>query len=319
MARVGVVLLTMGEPETLDQVRPFLRQLLADPDLVRLPFPALQPLFALVVSGWRESGLRRKLGAIGSGSPLVSLTYQQKAQLKQALHGAGDFRVYAAMRYGQPSARDVVARMLADGVDRAVALPLYPQYCRATTGSSLHDLHRSLQEAEACIPVKELRSWPQHPGYLAALADQVARSLARVPGQKAHLLLSAHGVPQSFIDAGDPYLKEIELTAEALRRLFPDTPSSLAFQSRTGRGRWLGPETAAEALRLGQAGCQALVVVPLSFVSDNSETLYDLDISLRAVAAQAGIKTFLRVPALNDSPAFIAALKDMVLSSEAAA
>jgi len=319
MARVGVVLLTMGEPEFLDQVRPYLRQILADRDLVRLPIPAFQPLFALVASGWLGNGLRRRLSAIGGGSPLVRLTYQQRAQLKDALHGVGDFRVYAAMRYGQPSARDVVGRMMADGVERAVALPLYPQYCRATTGSSFHDLHRSLQEAQARIPVRELRSLPQHPGYLAALADQVSRSLALVPGQKAHLLFSAHGVPQSFIDAGDPYLTEIELTAEALRRLFPDTPSSLAFQSRTGRGRWLGPDTATEVVRLGRAAVEALVVVPLSFVSDHSETLYDLDISLRAVAAQAGIKTFLRVPALNDSPAFIAALKDMVLSSEAAA
>jgi len=318
MARVGVVLLTMGEPETLYQVRPYLRQLLADPDLVRLPLPALQPLFAMIVSRWREAGLRRKLRAIGNSSPVVHLAFHQKAQLKQALHGAGDFRVYAAMRYGRPSSRDVVDRMLADGVDRAVALPLYPHYCRATTGSSLHDLRRSLQEAEACIPVQELRSWPQHPGYLAALAEQVARSLTPVQGRKAHLLLSAQGVPQSFIADGDPYLREIELTAEALRRRFPDTPCSLAFQSRTGRGRWLGPETAAEALRLGRSGVEALVVVPLSFVSDNSETLYDLDISLRAVAAQAGIQAFRRVPALNDSPAFIAALKDMVLSSQAA-
>jgi ferrochelatase len=319
MARVGVVLLTMGEPESLDQVRPFLRQLLSDRDLVRLPIPALQPLFALVVSGWREHGLRRRLAAIGNGSPLVRLTYQLRVQLKEALHGEGEFRVYAVMRYGQPSAREVVGRMLADGVDRAVALPLYPQYCRATTGSSLHDLHRSLQEVEACIPVKELRSWPQHPGYLAAMADQIARSLARAQGKKAHLLFSAHGVPQSFIDAGDPYLKEIELTAEALRRLFPDTPSSLAFQSRTGRGRWLGPDATAETVRLGRAGIEALVVVPLSFVCDNSETLYDLDIALRAAATESGVKAFLRVPALNDSPAFVAALKDMVLSSVAAA
>jgi ferrochelatase len=319
MARVAVVLLTMGEPESLDQVRPYLRQLLADRDLVRLPIPALQPLFAKVVSGWREGGLRRRLAAIGGGSPLVSLTYEQRAQLKDALRDAGDFRVYAAMRYGQPSARDVVGRMLADGVERAVALPLYPHYCRATSGSSLHDLHRCLQEVEACIPVTELRSWPQHPGYIAALADLVARSLARVPGQKVHLLFSAHGVPQSFIDAGDPYLKEIESTASALRRIFPDVPSSLAFQSRTGRGRWLGPQAAAETARLGRTGVEALVVVPLSFVSDNSETLYDLDISLRAAAAQAGIKAFLRVPALNDSPAFIAALRDMALSTEAVA
>ncbi|MDD5627910.1 MAG: ferrochelatase [Elusimicrobia bacterium] len=315
MARVGVVLLTMGEPESLDQVRPFLRQLLADRDLVPFPVPSLQPLFAWAVSGLRQAGLRRRLAAIGGGSPLVRLTYQQRARLKEALHGAGDFRVYAAMRYGRPSARDAAARMTAEGVDQAVALPLYPQYCRATTGSSLHDLRRGLQEAEAGIPLKELRSWPQHPGYLAALAELTAGALAKAAGRRTHLLFSAHGVPQSFIDAGDPYLNEVRLTAEALGRLFPDTPSSLAFQSRTGRGRWLGPDTAEELARLGRVGVQAAVVVPLSFVCDNSETLYDLDIELRAAAEAAGIKAFLRVPALNDSPGFIAALKDLALSA----
>jgi len=140
-------------------------------------------------------------------------------------------------------------------------------------------------------------------------------------GATAALTLSESGHEVLVLEEG-PSVRDADRglgATEALRRLFPDTPSSLAFQSRTGRGRWLGPEIAAETLRLGRGGVEALVVAPLSFVSDNSETLYDLDIALRAVAARAGIKDFLRVPALNDSPAFIAALNDMVFSSEVAA
>jgi ferrochelatase len=317
MPRVGVALLTMGEPDNLDEVRPYLRELLSDPDLVRLPVPAVQPLFAMIVSGLYEGRLRRNLAAIGGGSPLKRWTELQRQALQQALSGSGDFRVYAAMRYGRPSAAEAVRRMIADSVERIVALPLYPQFCRATTGSSLHDLRRSLQRLEAGIPVTELRSWPDHPAYLEALEEQVARALTQTAGQKVHVLVSAHGVPRSFIDGGDPYLKEVELTAAALNGFFPNVSHSLAFQSRTGRGRWLGPDILAETERLGRSGVEALVVVPVSFVCDNSETLHELDIVVRRAAAVAGVKSFLRVPAFNDNPAFIAVLKDLILSTQA--
>ena len=316
--RVGVLLLSMGEPESPAQVRPFLRELLADPDLVRLPVPPLQPLFAWAVSGLRGGRLRRRLAELGGGSPLVRLTGLQAAALQASLGDAGYFRVYAAMRYGPPRAREAARRMRADRVARAVALPLYPQYCGATTGSSLKDLRDSLREEGAAFPVLEVRSWPEHPGYVAALADLVARTLDRAPGRRAHLLFSAHAVPLSYIASGDPYQSEVERTVAAVRRVFPDLPHSLSYQGRAGRGRWLGPDTAAATVRLGRAGVKALVVVPVSFVSDHSETLHELDIVLRRIAQEAGIRTFLRVPALNDSPAFIAALKDLVLSAEAA-
>ncbi|MBI5240952.1 MAG: ferrochelatase [Elusimicrobia bacterium] len=316
-AKVGVVLLSLGEPESLDGVRRYLRELLCDPDLVHFPVPALQPLFAWAVSVCRCGRFRRRLAAMGGGSPLVRLTYEQKSALKEALQGSGSRHLYAAMRYGEPSTREAVRRMRADGVARLVALPLYPQYCAATTGSSLKALKAAMQEEGLDIPVKEVRSWPDHHGYIAAMAEQVFRTLSRAPGGKAHLLFCAHGVPEDFIKAGDPYQGEVERTAAALRKIFPDLPCSLAYQSRTGRGAWLGPDAEDEVRRLARAGTAAVIVAPLSFVCDNSETLYDLDIALRRAAVEAGIKTFLRVPALNDSPAFIAALKELVLAAEA--
>ncbi len=314
MARIGVVLLTMGEPESLDQVRPYLRELLHDPALVRLPIAALQPIFSWIVSRLGQVRLSRRLSRIGGGSPLRRLTERQGMALEEALGPCGDFRVYTAMRYGFPSAGEAARRMRADKIEQAVALPLYPQYCRATTGSSLQDLRRCLQEAEVRIPLHEIPSWPEHPGYIAALAEQIARTLPPSPGVETHILFSAHNVPEAFLPAGDPYQKEIESTTQALHRLFPDLPYSLAFQSRTSRGRWLKPDIAEETARLGRAGVKTLVVVPVSFVSDHSETLYDLDIVLKRQALAAGIETFLRAPSLNDSPSFIAALKEMVLS-----
>lgn len=313
---VGVVLMSMGEPESPEQVRPFLRELLSDRDLVRFPVPALQGLFAWAVSVCRCGRFRRHLAEMGGGSPLVRLTGEQRDALKTALP---DRHVYAAMRYGKPSSRDAARRMRADGVGRIVALPLYPQYCAATTGSSLKALRAALKDEGLDVPVREVRSWPDHPGYIAAMADQVFRTLSRAPGGKAHLLFCAHGVPVEFIKEGDPYQKEVEATAAALRQVFPDLPWSLAYQSRTGRGEWLGPDASDEVRRLARSGAAVVMAVPLSFVCDNSETLYDLDIALRKTAAAAGIRTFLRVPALNESPAFIAALKDMVLSCEAEA
>ncbi|OGR15379.1 MAG: ferrochelatase [Deltaproteobacteria bacterium RIFOXYB2_FULL_66_7] len=316
---VGVVLMSMGEPESPEQVRPYLRQLLSDRDLVRFPVPALQGLFAWAVSVCRCGRFRRHLAEMGGGSPLVRLTYQQKAALREAMAGSGDRRFYVAMRYGEPSSRDAARRLRADGIGRVVALPLYPQYCAATTGSSLKALKAALHDEGFDVPVCEVRSWPDHPGYIAAMAEGVFRTLSRAPGGKAHLLFCAHGVPVDFIKEGDPYQKEVEATAAALRKVFPDLPWSLAYQSRTGRGEWLGPDAADEVRRLARSGIAAVMAVPLSFVSDNSETLYDLDIALRRTAVEAGIKSFLRVPAPNESPAFIAALKDMVLSCEAEA
>ena len=314
---VGVVLLSMGEAESLDQVRSYLRELLSDPDLIHFPVPALQPIFAWAVSTFRSGRLRRSLAAMGGGSPLVRLTYQQKAALKEALQDTGNHHFYVAMRYGEPSSREAARRMRADRVTEVVALPLYPQYCAATTGSSLKALKAAMKEEGLDIPVREVRSWPDHPGYIAALAEQVFRTMSRAPGGKAHLLCCAHGVPEDFIKAGDPYQAEVERTVAALRKVFPELPCSLAYQSRTGRGRWLGPDAAEEVARLARAGTTAFLAVPLSFVCDNSETLYDLDIALRQAAQDAGIKTFLRVPALNDAPAFIAALKDLVLEAAA--
>jgi len=315
----GVVLLSMGEPESLDAVRPYLRELLSDPDLVSLPVPFLRPAFAWGVSILGSGRLRRTLREMGGGSPLVRLTARQGQALEQALRKRGDFRVHWAMRYGAPSAQDAARRLQAEGAQSVVALPLYPQYCKATSGSSLKDLKERMREQGLRLPLREIRSWADHPGFVAALGELVARTLARAAGQKAHILFSAHSVPLSFIKAGDPYLADVERTVAAVSGVFPDIAHSLSFQSRGGRGEWLGPAIVDETERLARSGVEALVVVPVSFVCDHSETLHELDIELRRAAQAAGIRTFLRVPALNDSPLFIEALEDLVLRAEAAA
>lgn len=311
----GVVLLNMGGPDDLSAVRPFLARLFSDRTLIPLPAAFVtQPLFAWIVSGLRARKVRRYYEEIGGGSPIGRLTELQRAALEAALRETGgNFRVYVAMRYWYPLARQAVLEMKDDGVSRAIALPLYPQYFRATTGSSLGDLKDWMRWAGASFPVREVRSYPDHPGYIAALSGKIAETLSGAGTGRTHLLFSAHGVPRSFIDAGDPYQAEIGRTVAAVMRNFPGAAHSVSYQSRAGRAEWLGPDTVAEVGRLAREGVETLVVVPVSFVSDHIETLHELDIRLRDVALRAGIGNFLRVPALNDSPAFVGALKDIVL------
>ena len=313
----GVVLLNMGGPDSLSAVRPFLANLFSDRELIRLPAAFLtQPLFAWIVSGLRARKVRRYYEEIGGGSPIATLTERQRRALEEALPAAGgNFRVYVAMRYWHPNAKHAALEMKEDGVSRAVALPLYPHYCAATTGSSLNDLRRWMKWAGCAFPIAEIRSYPEHTKYVAALAETVSSTIAGAKRDGMFLLFSAHGIPKAMIDGGDPYQEETERTVAAVMRGFPGIPHGISYQSRAGRAVWLSPDTVDEVTRLAREGVRTLVVVPVSFVSDHIETLHELDIRLAAHAREAGIQSFLRAPALNDAPLFIAALKDLVLGA----
>jgi ferrochelatase len=315
--KTGVVLLNMGGPDTLSAVRPFLANLFSDKELIRLPAAFLtQPIFAWLVSGFRARHVRKYYADIGGGSPIARITGDQARALEAALAagsaGDRDFRVYAGMRYWHPLAKHAVLQMMGDGITEVVALPLYPHYCAATTGSSLNDLKRWMRWAGFSVPLREIRSYPDHPGYVAAMAGKITEAIRGVPTDGMHLLFSAHGVPQAFIDGGDPYEAEIRRCVSAIGTWFPGIPRSISFQSRAGRAVWLGPDTIDETKRLAAAGVKTLVVVPVSFVSEHIETLHELDIRLRADAEAAGIARFIRTPTLGDDPAFIAVLRDIV-------
>lgn len=318
----GVVLLNMGGPDSLGAVRPYLARLFLDRDLIRLPAAFLtQPLFAWAVSAIRARTVRRYYEDIGGASPIGALTERQRAALEERLRASGGrFRVFTAMRYWHPSAKNAVLEMKEENVDEALALPLYPQYCSATTGSSLKDLRRWMRWAGASFPLREVPSWPDHPGYVAALARKVEEAVAKAQGAQGtiHILFSAHGIPKYLADEKDPYPAEVARTVTAVMRGFPGLPHSIAYQSRVGPIPWLGPDTVEEVRRLGAEGVGALVVVPVSFVSDHIETLHELDIRLRRTAQQAGIGRFVRAAALNDSPDFIEALADIVRSAAGA-
>ncbi len=308
MAHTAVFLMNLGGPRTLAEVEPYLYQLFSDPLLISAPFGPFRPLVAKLISKLRASTSVEKYALIGGGSPLVPGTEAQARALEAAL-GPG-FSCHLAMRCGHPSTGEGVREALARGADRAVALPLYPQWANATTLSSLVELRR-LWPRE--LPLAEICTWHDHPGYLDASANALRQALAEVPVALRDRLLvvfSAHGLPISMVKKGDPYPTYVEISSRETARRAGVPSWQITYQSKVGRAAWLGPDTV-QFLEANAKG-RAVVTVPIAFVSEHLETLYDLDILARAAAEKAGAAIYRRVPALGTRPDFIAALVDLV-------
>jgi len=322
MAKFGVLLLNLGGPERIQDVDPFLYNLFSDPEIIRLPIPALQRPLAWLVSTLRSSKSQDAYRAIGGGSPLRRITEHQARELQSLLRQrAIDATTYVAMRYWHPFTESAVADIKADAMEEVVVLPLYPQFSISTSGSSFRELQR-LRQADpefSKLPIRCIRSWYDHPGYTQAMVGLIAGKIGEAEDpSKAHVFFSAHGVPKSYVEeAGDPYQREIEactrlIMAELEKKLGHPNPYTLAYQSRVGPVEWLKPYTD-DALRdLGKSGVNDLVVVPISFVSEHIETLEEIDLEYAEIAHEAGIANFLRVPALNTDPIFISGLADLV-------
>ena len=321
MGRVGVLLLNLGGPEQLEDVRPFLFNLFSDPEIIRLPLPWLQKPLAWFISTLRASKSQENYRQIGGGSPLRKITEAQAEALEQNLAAGGQpAQIYIGMRYWHPFTEEAIARLKRDRVSQLVILPLYPQFSISTSGSSFRVLEEmwtedpTLQQIEYTL----IPSWYDHPGYLEAMADLISQELAKFDEPaRVHLFFSAHGVPQSYVDeAGDPYQREIEECTRAIvKTLNRSNDYTLAYQSRVGPVEWLKPYTEDALQELGAQGVKDLLVVPISFVSEHIETLQEIDIEYREIAEAAGIENFQRVPALNTHPLFIDALAQLVVKS----
>jgi ferrochelatase len=318
MGRVGVLLLNLGGPEQLEDVRPFLYNLFSDPEIIRLPFPWLQKPLAWLISSRRAKTSQENYKKIGGGSPLRRITEEQAIALRQQLEASGhNAEVYVGMRYWHPFTEEAIAQIKRDKISSLVILPLYPQFSISTSGSSFRQLETLWQQDPELqkIDYTVIPSWYRHSGYLQAMADLIARELDRCPNpDRVHIFFSAHGVPQSYVDdLGDPYQKEIEdCTKLIMQTLNRPNDYTLAYQSRVGPIEWLKPYTDEAIEELAHKGVKDLMVVPISFVSEHIETLEEIDIEYREVAEEAGIENFYRVPALNTHPVFINDLADLV-------
>ncbi len=328
-APVAVMLMNMGGPDSLDAVEPFLFNLFRDHDLIPLPLGFLwQRRFARMVSRSRAKTVREYYKLIGGRSPIGDITREQARLLqarlnREATHGS--YSCHVAMRYTPPFTADALTAARADSARTIVALSLYPHLTTATTGSSLWELRRALtakSPAAGAVELLEIDRWPAHPAYLEALTQQVRRGLEQFPEPAragVELLFSAHGLPETFIRKGDPYVRDLEQTiAGVLQRLGGQRPWRLSFQSRAGKARWLEPSTDEVLKVLARTGRTDVLAIPISFVSDHIETLYEIDLLFGGEAAKLGLN-FKRAPSLNTEPMFIEALAQLVEERVAAA
>lgn len=319
-APVGVLLFNLGGPDTTADVEPFLVNLFSDREIIELPGgPWLQPLFARLIARKRGPEVRHNYSRIGGGSPQLRLTRAQAAALEARLNTNGaQYRTFIAMRYWKPPTEQALEAMAAAGISRVVTLTLYPHYSCATTGSSEAALTRSLDTPRwrGRFRVTGIPAYPDDPLYLDALADTVRRGLATWPEaerDRVVILFSAHGLPEKFIARGDPYVEHIEATRRGiLARVQVPNRQLLAFQSRTGPVKWIGPGTDDVLRQLAAEGVKDVLVVPVSFVTDHIETLYEVDMLFGDEARAAGITNYRRTEALNTHPLFIEALATLV-------
>lgn len=314
----AVVLLNLGGPDSLDAVEPFLYNLFCDPFIIDLPLGFLfrKPL-AKRISSKRSKEVRHFYQLIGDKSPLLELTQQQAQALERRLKEFGHYKVFIAMRYWHPFTEEAMQEVRESGAISVVLLPLYPQYSRTTSTSSIAEWKRlARKHGVDKIPTRIIPSFHNDTNYIAAVAENLRRCLKenwQPQETQPHILFSAHGVPVSVIEGGDPYKAQMEETVRLVMEAIQYShPHILCYQSKVGKAEWLKPSTEETIKSLASKGVKDMLVVPIAFVSDHSETLYELDILLKGVAMEAGVKKYVRVPSLNSSPRFINALAELV-------
>lgn len=335
--KVGVLLLNLGGPETGEDVEGFLYNLFADPDIIRLPsiLSPLQSLVALLISKRRAPKSREAYDSIGGGSPILQYTRAQADLMAESLKSRYgiEAKTYIGMRYWYPFTEEALAQIREDGINALVILPLYPQFSISTSGSSLRVLQEEFaRNSDFYGPQRMFHtvvpSWYDRPGYVKSVANLINKELESFTPEEIaegtsdgqpipkHVLFSAHGVPASYIEAGDPYKDQIIDCVDRISALLPSEEDGvkvhLSFQSRVGPVEWLRPYTDDVLPSLGEQGVKNLVVVPISFVSEHIETLEEIDIEYRELALESGITNWRRSPALNTDATFIEDMADMV-------
>lgn len=310
MTRRAVVLMNLGGPDSPAAVRPFLYNLFSDPAIIGLPGVLRLPL-AWLIAARRSATAQKIYDQLGGASPLLRNTEAQARGLEAAL--GPDHRCFIAMRYWHPLTVVTVSAVAQWRPDVVVLLPLYPQYSTTTTASSLKAWTDEAARQGLAVPTRAIGSYPTAAGFIAALAAGVAGALDETVGSPVRLLFSAHGLPLKIVWAGDPYPQEVEATAAAVVGALarPSLDWRVCYQSKVGPLAWLGPSVEEELRRAGDDRV-AVVVAPISFVSEHSETLVELDIDYRRVAGNCGVPAYRRVATVGTDPRFIAALADLV-------
>ena len=311
--KIAVILFNLGGPDSLDAVEPYLRNLFSDRAIIDLPALFRLPL-AWFIAKRRAPITRAIYEKIGGRSPIVPQTEAQARALEAALAERGhDAKAFIAMRAWKPFAREAARAVKDWGAERVVLLPLYPQYSTATTASSLEEWAAVARSEGLATATGRVCCYPWATGFVDSIAEMI-RAVEKRPGVDYRLLLSAHGLPKRMIDKGDPYRWQVEKTAAAIVERLGIVDFSVCYQSRVGPLEWIGPATDAEIHRAGADG-RGVILAPIAFVSEHSETLVELDIDYAHVARDAGVPHYARVPTVGAKTGFIAALADLVVEA----
>ena len=313
MTRTAVVLFNLGGPDSPESIKPFLFNLFNDSAIISLPQP-LRWCVAQLISRRRAPIAAQIYEHLGGKSPLLELTQAQATALQTELADLVAVKVFVCMRYWQPMSREVLQKVTDFRPDHIVLFPLYPQYSKTTSGSSFNEWRKMAKSANLQIPTTAICCYPSANGWIQAQTELLATSINRVSNaSKMRVLFSAHGLPKKVIRSGDPYQWQVEKTARAIvdRLNIANLDWVVCYQSRVGPLKWITPSTEEELVRAAADGV-AVVIVPIAFVSEHSETLVELDIEYGTEASRLGITEYVRVPAVGTEPPFIKGLGKLV-------
>jgi len=316
--KISVVLFQLGGPDSSAAVEPFLYNLFCDPDIIDFfgAWFARRPL-ARWIARKRAGVVRAHYDAIGGHSPIRMLTERQARALEAALAPHCDARCVIAMRYWNPLTAEAVAEVNASGAEELVLLPLYPQYSFATSSSSLKEWKRLYNPNGNVLRAHVIEKFFDHPLYIQSIAENIALTLTHFDApDRTHIVFSAHGLPLSLIERGDPYAKHVEETVRLVMQHGAwKNAHTLCYQSKVGRRKWLTPSLTETLKNLARSGEKKLLIVPIAFVTEHIETLHEINIEAREEAHKLGVEQFEMMPAVGDSPTFISALADLVLKA----
>lgn len=318
--RTAVILFNLGGPDNLEAVQPFLFNLFYDPAIISLPNP-FRYLLAKLISSRRNEKASGIYKLMGGKSPIVEQTQSQADALEKSLENDGEYRVFFFMRYWKPFVKDLIAELKKFNPEQIVLLPLYPQFSTTTTSSGFKNWQDNIGKEFKNIPIKSPCCYYDHPKFVAAYADGIADfySKAKKLGEP-RILFSAHGIPKNRIQQGDPYEFQIGKSVEGIvnKLAIEGLDYVICYQSKVGPLEWLGPSTESEIKRAA-SDAVPIIIVPVAFVSEHSETLVELDIEYKHLAEELGIKGYFRVPAITTNPNFIECLKEQVLIAQSRA
>ncbi|MBI4924359.1 MAG: ferrochelatase [Bdellovibrio sp.] len=322
--KTGILLLNFGGPWNLKEVKPFLYRVFSDPNiLVKIPSP-LRKCLAFLIAQIKGAYSVRAYKTIGGCSPQLHWTKLQAMNLENILNNRF-FKISIGMRASSPSISEALTELKGWGAEQLILLPLFPQYSTTTTGSCFEETYKQLKKLKWQPVIKEICSWPDHPDYISLLIQTLNEAMQKAKTEwtkdhniPVHIIFSAHSLPLAIVKRGDPYSQEINQTFLKLQTYCLNslsTPCSLAFQSRNGRLPWLEPYLENELIRLAKLGSKRLIIIPISFVSDHIETLWELDLLYSKIAKENGIEQYIRARTFNDDIKFGILLYTILLKS----